>query len=403
MISEYLEDKQHAAIGLSQWLGYPIRRSVVGYILICTATGLIAPYAMAEQVPDTLDSRTKAAARIVATMDVQSRIDEYVDKKKDLQPEEREKLRSLVKNNLRISVLQNLEIESLAKVFTTRELNALEAFWRTEEGRRILSKYGTYVSSVLPAVNAEIERDFAEVKVELEKDENRDSTSSHPREVPESAKLQHEKLRLLLESLYAIETSLQASEKRLGEQYANLEVTNVYQTRDLGTIDGIRTARQRLRALSAKYDGFATALEKKWAELESLVSRTDLAEPEASSLRASLSADEAETFPNYRAWFAATRADVVAIGRLVDTAERHVGKLKVQNNQLVSSDSRAASDLLAAQQALAAADHQYDQAARAALKSGNYTSKYGAATLCQFEQGLHRQYGTSDVSCDKSQ
>jgi hypothetical protein len=218
-------------------------------------------------------------------------------------------------------------------------------------------------------------------------------------EVPESAKLQHERLRQLLGSLYAIENSLLTSEKRLEEQYGKLEVTNVYQTLDLGTIEGIRTARQRLIALSAKDDGFAAAMEKKWVELESVVNRTDLAEPEASSLRASLSADEAETFPNYRAWFAAMRADVAAISHLVDVAEHHRGRVRMQNNHLVSSDRHAASDLLAAQQALEAADHHYDQAGRAALDSGNYTSKYGAATLCHFEHDLHLQYGTSDVSC----
>lgn len=385
-----------AAVGLSKWSDFRFRQSgVARYIFSFAAFGLLASYAMAAAAPDSPDSRTRAATHLAEAIDMQSRIDDYLVKMtRDLQPGEREKFRALVKKHLRVAVLRDLQIKSLANTFTIRELNALEAFWRTEDGRAILTKYGTYLAAVMPPIDAEIEREIAEIKVEVEKDENPAGTAPHFGVVPESIKIQHEKLRQLLESIQVVETTLQTSQQHLEDTYGNVEVNNVYQALDLSTIDGIHTARQRLVALSAKNDGFAAGLEKERAELEKLVSTNDLAEPEASGLRASLSADEADRFPKYRAWIAAMRAEVVAIGRLVDTAERHLGKLRWQNNRLVASDARAGSDLLTAQQALTDADHQNDQTGRAALDTGNYTAKYILSALRHLEQDMPRHDGT---------
>ncbi len=292
---------------------------------ISVALGLVATDTMAAQAPDSLDSRTQVATRIAEAMDLQSRIDGYIEKAtKDLPTEDRDKVRSLIKTHLHIAALRNMQIASMARTFTTRELNALEAFYRTETGRSIMSKYGVYISILQPALDAEIEREFAELKVDLEK-ENPEGDSLHLGDVPESTKIQHNKLLQLLKSTHGVEVEFINSQQHLTDKYGAIEVTNVYQSLDLSTIDGIHTARRRLLELSAKNDGFAAGLEKEWAELRTLVASNDLAEPEASGLRASLSADEAETIPNYRAWIAATRADVTAIGRLVDTAERHLG------------------------------------------------------------------------------
>ncbi|MEP6548831.1 MAG: hypothetical protein ABJD53_15320 [Gammaproteobacteria bacterium] len=123
---------------------------------------------MAEEPPDTLDARMEAATRYAEMYNVQSRIDAMVaNATKGLASEERVQISSLIRKHLRFDVLRKLQIETMANSFTFRELNALIGFCQTEEGRSILSKYGTYMSTVLPAVNAEVERAFNEIKAEM--------------------------------------------------------------------------------------------------------------------------------------------------------------------------------------------------------------------------------------------
>ena len=198
----------------------------------------------------------------------------------------------------------------------------MEAFYRTEEGRSILSKYSAYLVKVLPAVNDEVEREISEIKAEAEKEENPGSTSPKPLDIAED---QHERLRHLLAESRTIEITLRNRIQHLEDTYGSVEITNLYQAIDLSTIDGIHAARKRVDDCSAKYEEFALAQEQHWANLAAMVKSNDLDEPQASGLRASFAADQAEEFANYRAWFTAARADIAAVAHLLDIAERHLG------------------------------------------------------------------------------
>ena len=214
-----------------------------------------------------------------------------------------------------------------------------------------------------------------------------------PAEVAERTRIQHAKLRHLLEALQVIETSFQQRLQRLEDTYGVGDVTKLYQGNDLGTMDGIRTARQRVKAFSAGSDGFAAAYEHYWTDLEALVQTNDLAEPLASELRASFSADQTETIPNNRGWIGAMRADATAVAHLLDIAERHLGHFQWQDDRLVAADKRAAIDLLPAQKAVAEAEREHNETGRAALHSRNHTVKFVQSALLELNQSMPRSDG----------
>jgi hypothetical protein len=358
------------------------------YISIFVALMFVAAHAVAAEAPDTLNSRTKAATRVIddmaGVMDLQGRFDEQAARiAKDLEPDERAKVLALVKKHMNVNSWRELQIQSLADSFTTRELNALDAFYSTEEGRSILSKYSTYLLKALPAIDAEVGREADDIRAELDEAGARTSEASQAR----PTQSQHERLRHLLAAIIVIETNLSNRVQHLEDTYGNVEVTNLYQAIDLSTIDGIHVARQRVADCNAKYDGFVSAQDKRWADLGALVKSNDLDEPQASGLRNSFAGDEAGSFAYYRTWFAAVRADTAAVEHLLDIAERNVGHFKWQEKRLVATDQRTATALSAAQSAIAAADRRFDETGSAALGSPNQTVRFIRAALVQVEQG----------------
>jgi hypothetical protein len=129
---------------------------------------MFASSVLAEEPQDTLEARMEAATRYAELRDVKSRIDVMVENAtKELTPEERAQISSLIRKHLRFDILRKLQIETMVNTFTTRELNALIEFCRTEEGRSILLKYGPYMATVTPAIDAEVERALIEIKTEM--------------------------------------------------------------------------------------------------------------------------------------------------------------------------------------------------------------------------------------------
>ncbi len=219
-------------------------------------------------------------------------------------------------------------------------------------------------------------------------------TSLNRGDVGDRMKVQHEKLRLLLVSVQAIDSTLASSEKKLADTYGDVDVTNFDQGLDLSNSKGINVARQRLVALNAKVHGFIAAKETEWAAYRELVKDSDLAEPAASALKASLAADESETIPNYRAWFNAIRGEIAVFSDFVNMAQREYGRLRMLNGQLVTSDERTASDLMAAHKAIADARHRYDVTGAAALDGGHHVADFVTSALRQLEEDMPRRQGT---------
>jgi hypothetical protein len=131
---------------------------------------MFANHAVGAEPADTSDTRTQAATRYIDKFDLQSRIDAMVARimdKHQLTLEERQRVQMQIRKHLRINVLREVEITSMANTFTTQEITALTAFIETEAGQSIMSKYGSYVAIVTPVVTAEFERALDEIKAEL--------------------------------------------------------------------------------------------------------------------------------------------------------------------------------------------------------------------------------------------
>jgi hypothetical protein len=131
---------------------------------------MFANYALGAEPEDTADARIQAATQYIDKFDLQSRIDAVVTKimdKHQLTPDERQRVQMQIRKHLRVNVLREVEITSMAKTFTTPEINALMTFIQTEEGQSIMSKYGSYLAMVTPVVTAEFERAVAEIRAEL--------------------------------------------------------------------------------------------------------------------------------------------------------------------------------------------------------------------------------------------
>lgn len=325
-------------------------------------------------------------------VDVRSLIDVYLQSTTaDLQPEDRERVRALVKKHLRAPALREAKIAAMASTFTTRELTALEGFYQTEDGRSILSKYSAYLVKVLPGLDEEIEREISEIKAEVEKTEQRLGPSAQPIHISKETYAQHKRLRHLLDELQAIDLALQSRMQQLEHKYGAVDVTNLYQAIDLSTTSGILAARRRVADCRAKYEGFASAQEQHWADVAAMVNSNDLDEPQASGLKASFANEKSERLANYRAWFTAARADIDAVAHLLDVAERNLGHLKWQETRLIATDERTETDLTQAKSAVAAMDHRFDQTARAALDSPYQTVRFIRVALIELEQGMQRR------------
>jgi hypothetical protein len=206
--------------------------------------------------------------------------------------------------------------------------------------------------------------------------------------------IQYEKLRHLLEATLAIETRFQNAIVHLQDTYGDVEVGNLYQGIDLTTVDGIHTVRQRLNALRAKYDAFTNAKEQYWAEEDEQVRTSDLAEPLASQFRDSLSTNQTETIPNYRAWFIAMRAYAAAVANLLDFADSHLGNLKWEKKRLIAPDTRVATDLLPALKVVAETQRRCNETGRAALDSVDRTTQFIHTAMQELEKTIRRRDGT---------
>ncbi len=116
---------------------------------------------------DTPATRHAAAQRYAQIADVGKLMRDAVDSITLKMPEaSRDTFRALMTKHVRTSVIQAAVLTSMEKNFTTRELNALAAFYGSEVGRSAMAKFGTYMADVMPIIQAELMRAISELKQE---------------------------------------------------------------------------------------------------------------------------------------------------------------------------------------------------------------------------------------------
>jgi hypothetical protein len=135
-----------------------MRRYLFALIAMLTATSAIAQ--------DTHENRLAAAQRYLAAMPMSKIVDDASSEMAKQIPERmRASFTSLMKASVRPEVLEKLALESMTKIFTAEELNALADFYGSATGRKVMAKFGVYMADVTPAINRELRRAVQEIKL----------------------------------------------------------------------------------------------------------------------------------------------------------------------------------------------------------------------------------------------
>jgi hypothetical protein len=202
----------------------------------------------------------------------------------------------------------------------------------------------------------------------------------------ERAKLQHEKLRALIATNLALETTKQHQVQHLQEKYDGIDFTTIYHPSDLTTMTGINRARQRLDLYGVMTTELDAVMQQYWDDWERTINSNDLDEPLAGALITGFSRAKPEIAGNYAGWIQAMRGSSAAISQLLNVAQRHLGKFWLQGDQVKSSDAVTAKELESSLRYVAAAAQRNNDARHAALSARDPTRPLIRAALLQAEE-----------------
>jgi len=119
---------------------------------------------------DTPATRRLAAESYIAVTDLPKMLADMTDAVMQNLPEDRRAgFRDLMTQHVRIDALREAMLIVMVKHFTTRELNALAAFYGSEEGKSAMGKFGVYMADVMPMLQAEMQHAVDESRAESEK------------------------------------------------------------------------------------------------------------------------------------------------------------------------------------------------------------------------------------------
>jgi hypothetical protein len=120
-----------------------------------------------------------AAEKYFATLNIEKLINQVLAKDASgLPPDKREQARTIVREHFPQEMMK-VSLQALVKTFTTKELNAMTAFYGSAEGQSVIPKYPTYLAEVMPTIEAEIRRTIAEIQREQQSAGRKVSSDSH--------------------------------------------------------------------------------------------------------------------------------------------------------------------------------------------------------------------------------
>jgi tetratricopeptide (TPR) repeat protein len=143
---------------------------------------LFVPMGYANDISDSVDAKLKAAKRYLEGVSIATITDNIINEMAQrIPPDKRDDFLRFTKNvnkSVTIELLEKVTIESLVKVFTVEELNALAEFYGSKVGRSVMNKFGVYTAEAMSAIQQEIMRRFQELEREgyfKEYEERRDA------------------------------------------------------------------------------------------------------------------------------------------------------------------------------------------------------------------------------------
>ena len=107
--------------------------------------------------PDTPETRRHEAERYLQASPPKALFEDMADKMAaNLPPDQREQFKRVMTTQLDMAALTKAMTDAMVKDFTTDELKALADFYRSPVGKSAMQKFGTYMTDVMPAIQAEI-------------------------------------------------------------------------------------------------------------------------------------------------------------------------------------------------------------------------------------------------------
>jgi len=114
---------------------------------------------------DSPSDRRAAAERYARVADLKRVMDSMVtEMAKTVPPDRRDAFTGYMAKAFDMSMFKGQVIDVMVKHFTTKELNALAAFYGSPEGMSILKKIGSYMADMLPVVHQAVVKAAADFK-----------------------------------------------------------------------------------------------------------------------------------------------------------------------------------------------------------------------------------------------
>ena len=116
---------------------------------------------------DSQSERLAAAKRYVGVAQIGKITEDTVTElAKGFPAEQRTKFLEFMHRAVRPEVLEQAAMESMVKVFTAEELNALADFFGSPIGQSAMSKFGLYMADVMPVIQQEMFRALQQLPAE---------------------------------------------------------------------------------------------------------------------------------------------------------------------------------------------------------------------------------------------
>ncbi|HVY04911.1 MAG TPA: DUF2059 domain-containing protein [Burkholderiales bacterium] len=108
---------------------------------------------------DTQEDRIAAAHRYLEVAQMGKIMDDaQAEMAKSLPPEQQQKFLDFMRQAVRLDVLEKAAMDSMVKIFTADEMNALADFFSSPAGKSAMGKFGLYMADVMPIIQQEIFR-----------------------------------------------------------------------------------------------------------------------------------------------------------------------------------------------------------------------------------------------------
>ncbi len=113
----------------------------------------------AAMAADSPELRLKAANRYLEVVPMAKMMeDSYSEMAKQVPADKREQFVAHMRKGVRVDALEKIARDSMVKVFTADELNALADFYGSTHGASAMKKFGVYMGNVMPAIQQEVQQ-----------------------------------------------------------------------------------------------------------------------------------------------------------------------------------------------------------------------------------------------------